>query len=187
MKNVEEQLKLVLDKMNDIKYGFVDNNKNIYPEDKDDWDNNFGIKYHLQDPKTLINTKYGVCWDQVELERYYLKSKKLNFKSYFIVNYDGKIFPTHTFIILNDENKYYWLEHSWEPHRGIHKFETLTEALKHIKKQFENMLKNNYGINNNKTIIYEYKKPDYNIDSLTFFKHCESGIKVLLNENNIEK
>ena len=88
MKNVEEQLKLVLDKMNDIKYGFVDNNKNIYPEDKDDWDNNFGIKYHLQDPKTLINTKYGVCWDQVELERYYLKSKKLNFKSYFIVNYD---------------------------------------------------------------------------------------------------
>ena len=78
MKNVEEQLKLVLDKMNDIKYGFVDNNKNIYPEDKDDWDNNFGIKYHLQDPKTLINTKYGVCWDQVELERYYLKSKKLN-------------------------------------------------------------------------------------------------------------
>lgn len=45
------------------------------------------------------------------------------------------------------------------------------------------MLKNNYGINNNKT----YKKPDYNINSLTFFKHCESGIKVLLNKNNIER
>ena len=31
------------------------------------------------------------------------------------------------------------------------------------------------------------EQSNYNIDSLTFFKHCESGIKVLLNENNIER
>lgn len=44
------------------------------------------------------------------------------------------------------------------------------------------MLKNKYNIVNEETVIYRYKKPSYKISAQEFFKHCESGIKILLEE-----
>jgi len=173
---IEKILQLILEKMKDINYGFVDNNKNIYPDNEENW-NKYGKDYILQSPETLLNSKHGVCWDQVELERYYLEKNNIKFSSYFIVNYDNKIFPTHTFIIVKNKDKLFWIEYSWKPHRGIHEYNTLNDALKDIKNKFDEMIKSKYNINNNETIIYEYKKPNYNISSIEFFKHCEKGIK----------
>lgn len=34
MSSLEKQLELIINKMNDIKYGFADENKNIYPYDE---------------------------------------------------------------------------------------------------------------------------------------------------------
>lgn len=54
---------------------------------------------------------------------------------------------------------------------------TLSESLKTVKKQFENMLiKRN--ISHEEIVIYEYDKPQYNITSNEFFKYCENGIKI---------
>lgn len=181
MSSLEKQLELIINKMNDIKYGFAFDIKNIYPYNEKNWDNDFQKKYFLQSPETLIKTKYGVCWDQVELERYYLETNNIKCNSYFIINYDGKIFPTHTFIIVNDEINYYWLEHSWEPYRGIKKYKSLNEALLCIENKFNNMIKSKYNISNDYTVIYEYIKPSYNITAQTFCKHCESGNKIIIN------
>lgn len=178
MNKVKDKLQLVLNKMDNIKYGFIDSNCNIYPDNEDDWDNNFQNKYFLQPPEELIKTKHGVCWDQVELERYYLEQDNIECNSYFIVNYDGKIFPTHTFMLVNQKNNYYWLEHAWEPYRGIHQYQNLNDALLDIKDKFNKMLTNQYNINNNETVIYQYQKPSYNIPALSFFEHCELGQKV---------
>ena len=169
-------LNLVLEKMDDIKYGFVDNKKNIYPDDLKDWDSNFGKLYHLQDPKDLIKNKYGVCWDQVELERFYLDKEKINSKSYFIIAYDGKIEPTHTFIVVH-KNKYYWLEHSWEPYRGIHEYETLDELLNDVKDKFEKSIKKQ-NVKDYEIAIFEYNKPKYNLSCIEFMEHCEHGSKM---------
>lgn len=174
-------LENILNKMNDIKYGFVDNFLNIYPDNEKNWDISFQNKYYLQDPKQLLQTRYGVCWDQVELERYFLEQENIEYKSYFIINYDGQIFPTHTFIIAKDHKNYYWLEHSWEKYRGIHKYDNFNKCISDIYDKFNNMLKNKYNIDNDDTIIYEYKKPKYNINAQEFFRHCESGIKVKIN------
>jgi len=95
-------------------------------------------------------------------------------KSYFIVSYDGKIYPTHTFIVVNDNYKYYWLEHSWEPYRGIHEFNDVDELLTDVKSKFIKMCINK-GISTNEIVIYEYVEPVNNLDCLEFFKHCESG------------
>ena len=182
MSDLEKNLEIIMQKMEDIKYGFVDKGVNIYPDDEENWDTSFQIKYSLQPPEKLVKTKYGVCWDQVEIERYYLEKLNIKHKSYFIINYDGKIFPTHTFIIATDNKKYFWIEHSWEPNRGIHKYKNIHDALLSVKIKFNMMLKNKYNIVNDETIIYEYKKPNYNINAAAFFKHCESGNKVNLIE-----
>jgi len=33
----------------------------------------FNKLYYLPTPKEIIKNKVGICWDQVELERYYFK------------------------------------------------------------------------------------------------------------------
>lgn len=174
-----DQLEEIMQKMNEIEYGFCLNGQNIYPEDDNKWENEFSKKYYLQSPKQILQTKVGVCWDQVELERYYFEQENLDCKSYFIVEYDGLEYPTHTFMLVSLNNKYYYFEHSWEPYRGIKEFSSIDEALNTIKSQFEHMLvKRNISVG--EIEIYEYNKPQYNITSNEFFKHCENGKKIII-------
>lgn len=172
-----EKLENIMKKMNEIEYGFCLNDKNIYPEDDNKWENEFGKNYYLQSPEQLLQTKLGVCWDQVELERYFFEQEKINCKSYFIVEYDGVEYPTHTFMLVFLNDKCYYFEHSWEPYRGIKEFNSIDEALNSVKMQFQNMLmKRNISIE--EIVIYEYKKPQYHITADDFFKHCENGKKL---------
>lgn len=174
---MKNELYEVLKKLDNIKYGYVDNNKNIYPDTLENWSSDFNKLYHLQSPDELIKNEYGVCWDQVELERYYLNKKSIKSKSYFIIAYDKKQEPTHTFITAEENNNYYWLEHSWEPYKGIHEYETLNELLIDVKVKFEESIKNQ-NVKNYEIAIYEYDKPNYNISCTEFMSHCEKGLKI---------
>ncbi|MBR4618267.1 MAG: hypothetical protein IKO49_03080 [Bacilli bacterium] len=160
----------VMDLMSKINYGWVDRNNIKHINDFD----TYSEKYILQSPKDIIKTQIGVCWDQVELERYYFKSFNNSIKTFFIVHYDYDKCPTHTFLTFEKSNKYYWFEHSWEKFRGIHEYNTLKDLLSDIKNKFIHYeLNNQYNKSNLK--IYEYTKPEYNISTQEFYKHCESG------------
>ena len=159
-------------KMKDIKYGYLYNGENIYPYDN--WDNNFYKKYLLQINNELEKTKYGVCWDFVELERYYLKQTNLNFKSYFIFSNDGMEFPNHTFIIVNLNDKFIWIEKSWEKYQGLHEYNSLNKALEDIKNKFIK-----YTGKNEKISIYEYEEPK-KLNANEFYEHCENGHKIMI-------
>ena len=165
--------KEIMDKMNQIEYGWVDKEGNPHIKLE-----GFTEKYLLQKPEELIKSKLGVCWDQVELERYYFKEKGIDIKSYFIVYYDNKRFPCHTFISFEDNNKFYWFEHAWEKHKGIKEFNTLEELLKEVKEKFiELELKNEYD--KDYLVIYNYSKPNKKLDTLEFYHHCEKGKKII--------
>ena len=158
----------VMELMSDIEYGWVDKNnqKHMMPDDT------YSDNYLLQTPKEVIKNKIGVCWDQVELERYYFKGYDI--KTYFIVHYDGDKCPTHTFLIFKKNNQYYWFEHSWEKYKGIHGYDTLKELLIDVKSKFiKTELHCDYILEN--LIIREYSKPKYHISVQEFYKHCENG------------
>ena len=163
----------IMNIMNDIKYGYLDINGNIhYVIDKD-----FESLYTLQSPGETLNNKVGVCWDQVELERYLFDKKNIKFNTYFIVYYSDNICPTHTFLIYKIDNDYYWFEHSWEKYRGIRKYSSENNALNDIKEKFINdELNNNYDDTN--LFIFKYSKQRYGINLLEFYHHCENGEKV---------
>lgn len=167
----------ILDKMNNIKYGFVDKDRNVYLDDNSEWSSIFSSKYYLKDPVFLIEDKYGVCWDQVELERYYFNNNGIEVKTYFIISYDNRTYPTHTFLTYREENKFVWFEHSWKKYKGIHKYNTEYELLDDVKNKYKEFLINNH-MENDDVIIYEYSKPNYNMDVLEFMKHCENGLKL---------
>lgn len=144
-------------------------------------DDSYSKNYILPSPKEIIGNKVGVCWDQVELERYYFKGNDWNIKTYFIVHYDNDKCPTHTFLIFEKGNKYYWFEHSWEKFRGIHEYATLKNLLLDVRDKFIKYELNDVCEKNN-LCIYNYKKPKYHINVLAFFKHCESGINISLED-----
>ena len=76
----------VLDsEMNQINYGWVDKEGNPHEQLQ-----GFSEDYALQNPAELRESKLGVCWDQVELEREILKNQEIAARTYFIVYYDDK-------------------------------------------------------------------------------------------------
>ncbi len=167
----------IMNLMKDIEYGWIDKNNTKHNFVDETYSNN----YVLQSPNEVINNKIGVCWDQVELERYYFKGNDWNIKTYFLVYYDGDKCPTHTFLTFEKNNKYYWFEHSWEKFRGIHEYESLKKMLLDIRNKFiKHELNNDYFSKN--LVLHEYKKPRYHITVEEFFKHCESGVNILLED-----
>ena len=163
----------VMNLMNPITYGWVDKNGIKQEEDA-----NFN-NYCLQSPKELIKSKTGVCWDQVELERYYFKANDWNVKTYYMIYYDGKKIPTHTFLTYQKKGKFYWFEHSWEAFRGIHTFTSEGDLLKEVQKNFlEDQIGSSYEENN--LVLYEYTKPKYHLSAAEFDEHCTSGKKVVV-------
>lgn len=159
--------------MNDISYGWIDKNKIKHFE----VDDLFSDNYCLQSPQELLASKLGVCWDQVELERYFFKTRDI--QSYFICFYNNEGCPSHTFLVIKENNLYYWFEHSWYNYKGIHKYKTLKALLSDVKDKFikDNNLENS---NLDNLTIREYSKPKYNLSVQEFYAHCEKGELIVL-------
>lgn len=160
----------IMDLMKDIEYGWVDKNNNKHSI----VDETYSDNYILQSPNEVIKNKIGVCWDQVELERYYFKGNDWNVKTYFLVHYDGDKCPTHTFLTFEKNKKYYWFEHSWERFRGIHEYQSLKELLFDIRDKFIKYELDNDFVPEN-LVLHEYKKPKYHISVQEFYNHCDCG------------
>lgn len=163
----------IMNLMDNIEYGWLDKNNTKH----DLIDNTYQENYILETPQEVIKNKIGVCWDQVELERYYLRTHDLNIKTYFLVYYDNEKCPTHTFLTYKKDNKYYWLEHAWIKFKGIHEYSSKIELLTDVRNKFiMSELKNHYTKKN--LVLYEYQKPKYHISTQEFFKYCESGKQI---------
>ena len=77
------------------------------------WENDFPNFYYLLSPAELLETKCGVCWDQVELERKLFNDSRIDCDTYFIYIDDHANLPSHTFLTFQLDGKFYWFEHSW--------------------------------------------------------------------------
>ena len=158
----------VMELMSDIEYGWVDQDNQKHMIVNDTYSDN----YLLQTPEEVIKNKIGVCFDQVELERYYFKGYDI--KTYFIVYYDNDKCPTHTFLTFKKNNQFYWFEHSWEKYRRIYEYDTLKELLIDVQSKFIETELHGDCLKEN-LIIKEYAKPKYHISVAEFYKHCENG------------
>ena len=92
---------LIMKKMKQIDYGWVDNKGNIHKDD----DIDFSLEYILQTPNEILKNKVGVCWDQVELERKMFDENKILNETYFNFIDDKFNLPSHTFLVYYLNNK----------------------------------------------------------------------------------
>ena len=162
IKTPEELLAFMKD---NITYGFVGkNSKKVFVSEEDmdaGWE-----EYYLQSPEELLDSKHGVCWDAAELERLWFFEHGYEPKVYFLMfaKEEGTDLPTHTFLVYNKNDKWYWFEHSFGAHRGIHKYSSQEELLLDVnKKHHEHAVKAQGATEEDfKTLrLSEYEKPEF--------------------------
>ena len=162
--NSPEELLNYMD--NNITYGFVGKNGKHYTDaSSDEWYD----QCIVQSGEELLESKIGTCWDQVELERLWFENHQYKYHTYFMwfeVERDNNL-PTHTFLIYEGDNKYYWFEHAFEAQKGIHEFYTLDDAIEDVK--YKQLEYTNEDINN--LVVYEYTKPNNHLNVDEFLKH----------------
>ena len=156
MKRELKVANIILNSMSDISYGFPENGHNIAETDPDRFDNDFCDFYYMQTPEELISSRVGVCWEQVELERYLFERYNFyNTKSYFILCENGEDEPSHTFLTFECGNYFYWIEHSWGTFSGIHEYIGKEDLIADVIDKFVEDGEY-YGL---RVIVYEYDAP----------------------------
>ena len=165
-------LEKIYKELEDIQYGYIYDGEDISDDQFE-----FGKHYRLLNPKDLLKIKYGVCWDQVELERLLLNDNNINNKSYFIYMNDHDGLPSHTFIVIQYDNKYVWLEHAWYDYKGIHEYNSLDDLLNDVISKF---IKSHEDIKYDELLVYEYDQPNYNITCEEFYNYIDTQ-KLIIN------
>ncbi len=170
-KECQTKVAEIFESINKINYGWQDNRGNKH----DKLGSNFRSDYILQTPAQTIESGVGICWDQVELERYYFEKNNIDCETYFIVYYDQNKHndPSHTFLTFEDAGKYYWFEHPYGKYRGVHQYESKNELLFDVRNKF---LNDDFDVNDDRNLcMYKYTKPEFGISVPEFYAHCASG------------
>lgn len=177
---LEEKVEKIRNVMSEIEYGFKDEfGNNIIDINSKRWYDEFASFYYLQTSEELLKTKCGVCWDQVELERKLFMDSKINVKTFFIYIADGDMLPSHTFLIYEDNDKYYWFEHSWRKYRGIHEYRSEQILLFDIINKFR---EEHTEVNKNSRLyLYQYQMPKAHIKCNEFYQYIETQKKIECN------
>ena len=171
VKNVME----FLNSLEGIEYGWMDIEKNTHINT----DKGYKKNYILSSPEEVVKNSLGTCFDLVELERSYFKSIGAKFNTYFMIYYESKKMFTHTFVVYEENEKFYWFEYSWANNKGIHEYLSLYDLLTDVREKFK---KNNNlkFMDLDYLCVYKYKKPKYHIGLKDLYKHCESGENVII-------
>lgn len=171
-----DNIQKMMDIMEQIEYGFLDNNGNNIC-DNVDLEYTFNKVYYIMSPEELLNKKIGVCWDQVELERKLFEESNIKNETYFIYIDDKNNLPSHTFLVYYVDNKVYWFEHSWFDEKGIHEYNNLNDLLNDVEIKFiksrENEVPKGLDVH-----IYKYNKPNYNISCDEFYNYIFTQKKI---------
>ncbi len=165
----------IFTKLESVENGWMDLEHNVYR----DTEKGFKKKYVLSSPEEVLTNHVGTCFDLVEVERAYFKNLNKKFDAYFMIYYESKKVYTHTFIVYEENEKFYWFEHAWDKDRGIHEYMSLYDLLTSVRDCFRRY-NNIKFMDNDYLCVYKYKKPKFHIGLKDFYKHCENGENILI-------
>lgn len=167
-------------------YGWIDKEGNKHQGINDAND------YSLQSPNELLENNTGICWDVVELFRYFFEEMTdLKYETYYIFYDDNKGCPSHTILVYYKDKNVYWFEPLFKNDNeditsGIIPYKNIKELLKEFKSSFINLCLKNKTIPDNydksNIYLYKYQKPNYHINGYEMRRHIEKGEKIILPE-----
>ena len=164
-------LKAIDAKMHNVDYGWldVDGKKHTSMDE-------YALKYRLQGPESLLASRLGVCWDQVELERKIaMEEPNVAVRALLLVYHGDENYPSHTVILLGVQGKVYYYEHAWGTHRGVWVFDNYSEAMQFVVSEWLHEMDEKQKWDIDQLAVYEYAAVPNGLTPDEFYKHCESG------------
>ena len=157
-------------------YGYLDKNGNIHRVEDADFDDVWYDSYVLENYDDVLRTNIGNCFDMTEFEREWFTSHGYKVSTFFemvVLPYEN-IYPTHSFLVFEKDNKYYHFEYSDFYNRGIHEYDSLEELL---DRQFDTYLKYldefNIKEEEKKNIILKiFDRPKEHISAKEYLDHA---------------
>ena len=169
--------KELLDYMDkNFSYGFLDKEGNIHSVDDDDFEDVWYDSYVLENYDDVLRTNMGNCFDMTEFEREWFTRNGYRVCTFFeMVNlpYEN-IYPTHSFLVYEKDDKYYHFEYSDFYNRGIHEYDSLEELL---NRQYDSYLKylDEFNITEEEKshiILKLFNKPNEHISAKEYLEHA---------------
>ncbi len=167
-----------------IRYGVVDKNGNKFHNSNTNAFQKAAKKWHVRTVEKILKDGIGHCYDFTEVERYWFKAKKYKFHTFWVCAHEeNESGFAHAYLVFQDKLSQEWVhfEVSDFAFRGLHRYETLNEAITaQANHQIEmaNKLfkpKDKYRIE-----VYEFEAPQTN---LSYMEYIENATK---EENQIE-
>lgn len=172
--------KELLDLFNSFGYG-------VYKDGKiQDLDGiEFFKAYRSSNPKDFIKKKGGVCWDYTAAEALYFKDFNIPYRTFYI-ELDNENSSTHTFLIYENNNKFYYFESSYGKHQGIYESNSINRIINFVLyNMFTDEERTNFK-------VYEYNALDPKLNNgLTTIEFMDyiitNGKKINLTYNPVYK
>ncbi|MCL2749372.1 MAG: hypothetical protein FWE50_04850 [Alphaproteobacteria bacterium] len=159
MNNLEIAKDLMKEKISDIKYGLVFNS-----------------------PEQLLENKIGDCFEQTELARHLFLKQNIPCDAYYISHSNCDYGTTwhdasmHTFLVFQNDGKFYWFEHAWGDEAGIHEFDSMKELLFAVKKMCEDFDEKKRGGRKKNCVLFKYDTPKFPLSRDEFINnYCVNG------------
>lgn len=150
-------------------------------------------KYALCDKERMLKYGLGVCFDQVEFERFWFSEHNYNFKTFFIwfCFQKNNNYCSHTYLVYEDNNKYYYFEHADGNNKGIREFDSYEDAIKYqMDKHIE--FHKNMGLPMDDSVmnriqVFEYEHPKYGCSMDDFYDSILGSKIIYENKSYKEK
>ena len=120
--------------------------------------------YYLQTPEELLKSGYGLCSDQVELERDWFTKHGYKVYTYYSNSHN------HTFLIYYDKGAYYLFDRSFYIFNGIHKAPSLEKCLD----LYIDLQKNNLKEPVQEIVLSQYKSIEFGKDFSYMLKYLRT-------------
>lgn len=175
---MKDKLYEILNKLDDIHYGWVDRYNVVHKQSKKDF---FINNYKFMSIEETLNNKVGTCFEQTELIRYYLEQESIPCKNYIIIYNDNNKIASHTICVAEVNDKYYLMESSWILNDENIEFSSTKEILNKVVRLYPKMYKiEPFDIN--LIDIYEYDKPTPGLSFKEFQNYTRTCNKIELGE-----
>ena len=96
--------------------------------------NYFDKHYKFLSPEKFQEYGGGVCWDYVEFGDAFLREKNVEPKKYYIWTETPPNWTTHTFLVVEDNGKFIYVESSFAILKGVKTYNSLDEIINVILK-----------------------------------------------------
>lgn len=127
--------------------------------------------YHIKSNQEFDKLRGGVCWDFVGHIFDFLRECGVISYCFFTGIYkDEEMIASHTYLIVSDEMKSYWVECAWQDYIGIHEVNSFSDI--------KELLKVSYKANEVHTSIYNPTKT-YGVNTSEFLSYIkQKGVEL---------